>query len=288
MMRTPLVAALVALLAACLALAAPAAAQTARQLFSAQSTPSPHEPRSVGQASRGCLAGGVQLPESGPTWQAMRLGRNHRWGNPAAIAFVQDMSRMAVQAGWKGLYVGDISQARGGPVAGHASHQIGLDIDVWLTPPPRLDLSRAERERIAAVSVLGRDQRSLNRNWTPAHAAITEALARDPRVNRIFITPPVKLALCAAAGPGDAAWLRKVRPWWEHTDHWHVRLNCPKGASGCVPQDPLPPGDGCKEAVWWVTDALLPPDPAAPKPPAKPPLMLADLPPQCALVLQAR
>ena len=62
--------------------------------------------------------------------------------------------------------------------------------------------------------------------------------------------------MCANAGRGDAAWLRKIRPWWDHTDHLHVRLNCPKGAPGCVDQDPLPPGDGCKEAIWWVTEAL--------------------------------
>ena len=73
------------MLAVCLALAAlaaPAEAQTAKALFGAKSTPSPHDPHPVGQASRGCLAGAVQLPESGPTWQAMRLGRNHHWGHP--------------------------------------------------------------------------------------------------------------------------------------------------------------------------------------------------------------
>lgn len=276
---------LVATALAVAALAAPAPAETARDLFAAKSTPSDHPPYSIGQPSRGCLAGAAQLPESGPTWQAMRLSRNHHWGNPAMIGFIEDLSRTATRAGWKGLYVGDIAQARGGPVKGHASHQTGLDVDIWLNPPPRLDLSRSDRERVSAISVLGKDKRSLNRNWTPSHAALTEAIARDPRVNRIFITAPVKLALCADAGPGDAEWLRKVRPWWNHTDHWHVRLNCPAGAQGCVNQDPLPPGDGCKDAVWWVTDALLPPDPNAPKVPPKPPLTLADLPRQCAEVL---
>ena len=85
-----------AVLAVCLALAAtPSQAQTARALFGAKSTPSPHDPYSVGQPSRGCLAGGVQLPETGPTWQAMRLSRNHHWGNPVTIAFIADLSRAA-------------------------------------------------------------------------------------------------------------------------------------------------------------------------------------------------
>ena len=52
---------------------------------------------------------------------------------------------------WPGFLVGDISQPRGGPMfTGHASHQIGLDADVWLTPMPDRTLSRAERESMPA------------------------------------------------------------------------------------------------------------------------------------------
>jgi penicillin-insensitive murein endopeptidase len=280
------------LLATCLALAALAAplhAQTAMSLFAAKGTPSPHVPYAIGAHARGCLSGGVQLPETGPTWQAMRLSRNHNWGHPATIDFIEDLSRVAVQqAGWRGLYVGDISQPRGGPVRGHASHQSGLDIDVWYTPPPRLDLSRGERERLGALIVRTDDQRNLNRSWTRSHAVLLEAAARDPRVERIFVTAPVKLQLCAEAGRGDAAWLRKIRPWWGHHDHFHVRLACPRGERGCTDPEPIPAGDGCKDAVWWVTDALLPPDPNAPPVPPRPPLRLADLPTQCTQVLNAR
>jgi len=279
------------IVATCLALAAlaaPAGAETAMSLFAQKGTPSPHRPDSIGQPARGCLAGGVELPESGPTWQAMRLGRNHHWGNPATVAFIEDLSRAATRLGWKGLYVGDIAQARGGPVKGHASHQTGLDVDIWYTPPPRLDLTGAQREKVGATIVRANDQRHVNANWTPAHAALLEAAARDPRVERIFVTSPAKLALCETATRRDADWLRKIRPWWGHHDHFHVRLNCPAGDRGCVDPAPIPPGDGCKDAVWWVTDALLPPDPNAPKPKPTPPLRLADLPAQCAAVLDPR
>jgi len=268
-------------------LAAPAAAQTAGPLFAAKGTPSPHAPTALGQSSRGCLAGAVQLPETGPTWQAMRLSRNHNWGHPVAIDFVADLSRAATQVGWRGLYVGDISQPRGGPVRGHASHQTGLDIDIWYTPAMRLDLSRSERERLSAIDVRSKDQRGLNGNWTPSHAALLEAAARDPRVNRIFVTAPIKLALCQGASRRDAGWLRKIRPWWNHHDHFHVRLNCPPG-SGCTDAAPIPEGDGCADAVWWVTEALKPPDPDAPKTPPRPPLRLIDLPPRCTEVVAAR
>lgn len=269
-------------------LAVPAAAQTAKSLFSAKGTPSPHRSFAIGEPARGCLSGAMRLPENGPTWQAMRLSRNRNWGHPQTIDYIEDLSRQAVRAGWRGLYVGDIAQPRGGPVGGHASHQSGLDVDIWYTPPPRLDLTRGERERLSAINVRSADQRGLNGNWTRSHELVLEAAARDPRTNRIFVTAPIKLKLCQGAGRGDAEWLRKIRPWWGHHDHFHVRLNCPPGSprGSCVDPAPVPPGDGCADAVWWVTDALAPPDPnAPPPPPPKPPLRLADLPSQCAQVL---
>jgi len=278
---------LIAVLLALACLAPAAEAQTARTLFAAKSTPTGHAPTPIGGHSRGCIAGAVQLPETGPTWQAMRLSRNHHWGHPRAIDFIADYSRAATSVGWAGLYIGDIGQARGGPVGGHASHQTGLDIDIWFTPATRLDLSRRDRENLSAINVRSADQRGLNTRWTPAHDRLMEIAARDDRVERIFVTAPVKLHLCAQAGRGDAAWLRKLRPWWGHNDHLHVRLKCPAGAPGCIDPDPLPPGDGCAEAVWWVTEALEPPDPNAPATPPRPPLTLADLPPQCATVLKS-
>ena len=270
----------------CLALAPPATAQTAKALFGAQATSSPHAAHPVGRHARGCLAGAMQLPETGPTWQAMRLSRNRNWGHPQAIDFIQDLSREATRLGWQGLYIGDIGQPRGGPAGGHASHQIGLDIDIWLLPATRLDLSRSDRERLSSMNVRSADQRRVNGNWSSAHHWLLEQAARDRRVNRIFITPPVKLQMCADAPARDRAWLGKIRPWWGHNTHFHVRLNCPRGAVGCEQPDPVPAGDGCAEAIWWVTEALEPPDPdAPPPPPPQPPLRLADLPPQCAQVL---
>ena len=52
------------------------------------------------------------------------------------------MERLAAKvpkvSNWPGLLVGDMAQARGGPMlTGHASHQVGLDADIWLTPMPQ-------------------------------------------------------------------------------------------------------------------------------------------------------
>ncbi|MHA3914656.1 penicillin-insensitive murein endopeptidase [Halovulum sp. GXIMD14793] len=276
------------LISMCL-LALPAAAETpAKQLFGAHAAPSNQRSAPFGSYAKGCLAGAEQLPESGPTWQAMRLSRNRNWGHPEMIKFIKRLSLQAKQIGWAGLYVGDISQPRGGPMlSGHRSHQLGLDADIWMLPPQRLNLTRAERENLSSISVRTKDQRNVNGNWTPQHHRVLRAAARDPAVARIFVTAPVKLKMCADE-TGNRAYLRKIRPWWGHHYHFHVRMNCPKGARGCQNQDPIPRGDGCKEAIWWVTDALKPakPDPNAPPPKPRRQLRLSDLPPQCATVLQ--
>jgi penicillin-insensitive murein endopeptidase len=288
-------------LALILAIAAPAAAQEkANRLFGAQRTASAHEPHAIGSYAKGCAAGLVQLPETGPTWQAMRLSRNRNWGHPVAIEFIQDLSREATRHGWAGLYIGDISQPRGGPMtSGHNSHQIGLDIDIWMLPPRRLDLSRSERERISSISVRTDDQRNINRNWTAAHHAILRAAASDPRVDRVFVTPPAKIEMCRTATRRDREWLQKIRPIYGHDTHFHVRLKCPPGNRLCETQTPSvrelsKGGDGCDETLtWWVTDFLRPPDPNAPRPDPEPPrrgprdYTLADLPSQCRSVLSS-
>src|SRR5690606_30892886 len=96
----------------------PAPAQTAQSLFSARSTPAPHEALPIGRLAQGCIAGGEQLPEPGPTWQAMRLSRNRNWGHSEAISFIREFSHEATRLGWRGLYIGDIGQPRGGPAGG--------------------------------------------------------------------------------------------------------------------------------------------------------------------------
>lgn len=262
----------------------------AKQLFGAKPRGSQQTPRPYGSYAKGCLAGGAALPESGPTWQAMRLSRNRNWGHPETVDFLQKLSRFAAsQPGWAGLYIGDISQPRGGPMlSGHRSHQMGMDADIWLLPPKRLNLSRGERESLSAVSMRRANGAFTNDKWTRQHHEIIKAAAKDPRTARIFIFPGAKVRMCKDE-TGDRSWLRKVRPWWGHHYHFHVRLKCPSGARGCVNQSPPPAGDGCDDAQQWVDNILNPPppDPNAPAPKPRRELTMQDLPAQCIAVLQS-
>ncbi len=265
-------------------------AKVAKQVFGFLPQGSEQRPQPLGSYAKGCLAGGAQLPETGPTWQAMRLSRNRNWGHPETVQFIKDLSvKAARQPGWEGLYIGDISQPRGGPMlSGHASHQIGLDVDIWMRAPKTLSLTATERENISSISMRKNNGAYTNDKWTRQHHEILKAAASDPRVARIFVFPGAKVQMCKDE-TGDRAWLRKIRPWWGHHYHFHVRLKCPKDAKNCVDQAPPPAGDGCKGADRWVRDILNPPppDPNKPKPKPRGPLTMARLPVQCAAVAQS-
>ena len=289
------------LLLALLLIASPVGAETlAAKLFAGKDQPTSGQPEPIGTYARGCAAGNVQLPETGPTWQAMRLSRDRNWGNPVLVTYLEDLSRTVTQFGWKGLYIGDLGNPRGGPmISGHASHQMGLDADIWFLPPARLDLSRAEREKISSISIRTDDQLSVNGNWNDSYREVLKAAASDPRVDRVFVAAAIKLELCKTATPADTAWMQRIRPEAGHQDHMHVRLKCPAGSPLCLTQKPTVAdlskgGNGCDETLaWWVSDAYLHPKPVKPTVPPPPrkkgprEFTMADLPQQCRAVLAA-
>src|SRR5712672_1659449 len=201
----------------------------ARELFGRKVLPAAMPTHVVGFYAKGCIAGAEPLPINGETWQVMRLSRNRYWGHPNLVALVKRLADKAHKdAGWPGILVGDMSQPRGGPMlTGHASHQVGLDADIWLTPMPNRELTRQEREEMSATMVVAEDRRDVDPQvWTPAHVALIRAAAKDPQVARIFVNAAIKKALCRDAG-SDRHWLNKVQPWYGHDWHFHVRLNCP-------------------------------------------------------------
>ena len=261
----------------------------AKQLFGRKTAPARFKPEVFGFYAKGCLAGAEALPINGPHWQVMRLSRNRNWGHPTLINYIERLSEHGAKVGWPGLLVGDMSQPRGGPMlTGHASHQIGLDADIWLRPMPSNELSRTEREEMSATMVVADNRKDVDPNvWTPAHFAIIKAAADDPLVERVFVNAAIKKKLCQMAGT-DRSWLQKVRPYWEHDYHFHVRIKCPDDNPECKHQDPVPAGDGCgKDLDWWFTDAVLHPKPSPEPEKPRPPTRMADLPPACHQVLAA-
>jgi penicillin-insensitive murein endopeptidase len=263
----------------------------AKELFGRKLLPAAMPTRVIGFYAKGCIAGAEGLPINGDTWQVMRLSRNRYWGHPDLVALVERLAAKAhKEAHWPGILVGDMSQPRGGPMlTGHASHQVGLDADIWLTPMPKQKLSRNEREEMSAVMMVREDRRDIDpRVWTPTHLAVIRAAAKEPAVERIFVNAAIKKALCREA-KGDRAWLSKVRPMWGHDYHFHIRIKCPPGSNECESQPAPKDSEGCAAAdlAWWFKDSVLHPKPPKVPPKPKPPMTLAQLPAACRQVLNA-
>ncbi len=263
----------------------------AKELFGRQLAPAKMDARVLGFYAHGCLAGAVALPINGESWQVMRLSRNRHWGHPNLVKLLErlaDKSRKV--AGWPGLLVGDLSQARGGPMlTGHNSHQVGLDADIWLTPMPPRALTRQEREEMSATMIVDASRKDVDPAvWTPGHVALIKAAAEEPEVERIFVNAAIKKALCRDAGKAQRGWLNKVRPVGGHDYHFHVRMRCPHDSRGCKAQGRVSAGEGCgPELDWWFRESILFPKPPRVPPKPKPPLTMANLPAECTQVLLA-
>ncbi len=267
-----------------LVMASPARAQTAppaKELFgTVEAVDGVGRSEAIGSYAKGCMIGGREMPLDGPGWQAVRLSRQRYFGHQAMLDFLADLAARGRAIGWNGLLIGDVTQPRGGPMlTGHNSHQIGLDADIWLTPMPEGGLSDAERESFSPPLMLVEDGLEADPEmFSGQQVALIREAAISPEVARIFVHPGLKRAICEQAGD-DREWLRKVRPWWGHDRHFHVRLACPSSDGRCIDQAPPPAGDGCgDDLAWWFTDEPWRP---SDKPPP-PDLTLADLPAACA------
>jgi len=209
--------------------------------------PSTGAPRSVGGYSAGCLSGAARLPARGRGFMVAEPERRRVFGHPALVAFIRALGAKVDASGLGVLPIGDMSQPRGGPApSGHASHQTGLDADIWY-----VDGQRAGKGRLEKVAMVDLEANQPTAAFGPRIARVLTMAAADPRVDRIFVNPVIKRELCAGVGQ-DRAWLHKLRPWWLHHEHFHVRLVCPADSPECAPQGAIPAGDGCGEVDWWL------------------------------------
>ncbi|OAJ92526.1 peptidase [Vibrio bivalvicida] len=226
-------------------------------------TPSKQPPQAIGSYANGCLVGGSALPLQGDGYQVLRSQRARYYGHPSAVSFVQRLSEVTKHKLKTRLLIGDISLPQGGRFStGHTSHQTGLDIDIWLRLADS-PLSQTDLEQPMPMSLVNLKQYALLKNsWESRHFQLIKMAASDDQVARIFVHPVIKEKLCTTEGKVEREWLRKVRPWWGHHYHMHVRLKCPQGSMICKPQAEPPQGDGCgAELASWKPQ----PKPAAPK-----------------------
>lgn len=231
-----------------------ATAPPAAEQFAAVQSSRGGEARVYGTYTRGCITGAQQLPLEAVQWQVLNPARNRAWGHPGLIRFIQALAAGVASDGFRGVLVGDLAQPRGGPLpSDHNSHQVGLDADIWLMPLPVRKLSAGQLETFDPPSMVDVNTLRVNALFGAAQVSLLKRAAQAPGVERIFVSPPIKQALCEREGA--QAWLQKIRPWRGHMAHMHVRMACPVDSDDCKDQEPPPEGDGCgAELASWFKD----------------------------------
>lgn len=231
--------------------------------------------QAIGGPSNGCLRGAARLPATGDGFVSIRRHRNRYYGHVRTVEFVREIAaEISQRTGGQLVMVGDLAQPRGGRMASsHVSHQNGLDVDIWLTLAESAEQAwNSTPEARDPPSMVTAENLHPNERWGRAQAELLEAAAQHPSVDRILVNPGIKRALCQSTG--EAPWLRKLRPWWGHDAHIHVRLKCPAGSPECRQQAPVPAGSGCGAALaWWFSPEARSPrrsssKPSRPQPPA--------------------
>lgn len=232
--------------------------------------PIPGSPQAIGAYANGCIIGAQPLPLESPDYQVMRTDSRRYFGHPQLITFIERLSREVHQRGLGTVLIGDMGMAAGGRFStGHASHQSGLDVDIFLQLP-KTRWSSAQLMKPQPLYLVSGDGKRVNSHWQPGLDQLVKLAASDNDVTRIFVSPAIKQRLCENAG-SDRGWLRKVRPWFGHQAHMHVRLRCPAGSHECESQPAPPPGDGCGAELqsWFAPPA---PGSTPPKKRTPPPL----------------
>ncbi len=253
--------------------------------------------RSIGSPTDGHLVGGAHLDDA-PYLRIVPndAGGDVRWGIEPLVSLVDHAGReVRHQFPDAVLSVGHLSRAGGGELDRHASHESGRDVDLGF-----YIRARSGRPLYGEHFVAFRSDGSAPswpgayfddaRNW-----ALVEALVTDPRarITHIFVAAPLRARLLeyaekvgapSATRTRAAELMAQPRGSLPHDDHFHVRIGCPAGMSGCIEQPTRPRGrrlahvHSARAAAPASAvphepparksdhDAPPPPDPSAPEP----------------------
>lgn len=219
--------------------------------FSCQSFASNSEV--IGEYANGCIKGAIELSD-GAHYQVQKWGHGRNFGHPQLIDYIQTLVKKAKVNNLPDLLIGDLSKAYGGSfgaASNHGSHQSGLDVDISFdfAYPKKTAYELSHTKDVYLVDTHNR----ITSNFDKKRVALIYLAANDSRVERIFVAPGIKKTLCNIYEGHDRSWLEKIRPWFGHRGHMHVRLGCPIDSPLCISQAKSPAGDGCgAELDSWI------------------------------------
>lgn len=232
-----------------------------------------------GSYNMGCLDNAQPLALKGDHYVMQIWGRGRNYAHPEMLDYLNKFIERTKAAGLPDVIIGDLSQKYGGPYAGsnHASHMVGLDVDI----PFGFAKDLKDLHKTPDSFYLVRSGK-LTDSFDEDRIKLIYLAAQDERVERIFVSPRIKEGMCSLfEGKGDDSFLSKLRPWFGHRAHMHVRLSCPADSPYCKAQAAAPAGTGCG---YEVQSWFMPPDPNA-KPAAVKPKPKPVMPQQCKVLL---
>ncbi len=192
-----------------------------------------------GHPNAGTLDGGRRLEER-PYLRIKQGSEDRVWGHPILLELVRRAARAAsVAIPGSVALVGDLSAPQGGPLAGHASHQVGRDADIAFL----VSDSAGQPVTLETFEAFGSDGRSLTRpdhffdayrNWLMLREWLSELRVV---VSHVFVSSELRQLLLdyAKQSPDFARYVplaaRVLHPHPTHTEHFHVRIACPTDQS---------------------------------------------------------
>ena len=214
----------------------------------------------IGNYNNGCITNAHRLDISTKYYQVAHPKKQRYYGDETMIRFIERYSKKVYKNGIGSVLVGDVSTKYGGKLnTGHASHQIGLDADIEFyldrIDPKQLDQPHAN-------ILVNKGKQTTNSLFTKKYYDLIMFAAMDPMVERIFVGPAIKVKMCEmTTDPNMHKYLHKIRPWFGHTEHFHVRLQCPIHAPDCEKQQAIPEMHTIEEEKEEALSWFLPPPP---------------------------
>ena len=222
--------------------------------WSSVTTPKKGAPQSIGGYSNGCIVGAETLAEKGDGFESIRRFRNRYYGHPELIKVIHWLGKKNQELDRPALLVGDLSQPNGGPMPyGHRSHQLGLDADIWLTHQPK---GKRDKDEFFPRFVNLSKEKVNPQIWDPSIVPLLKAVAQHPKVERVFVNWIIKRHLCKTVQE-DRDWLRRIRPWWGHDRHFHIRIACQEGSPNCKNQRSVANIANCGGELWFSDAAVI-------------------------------
>lgn len=211
--------------------------------------------QAIGFYSNGSLIEGFTLPDEGFAHLKIFRLRDRAWGTKTLIDTLLSSAAALRRNFPKGdrVQIGDMSASEGGFLSRHSSHQNGLDADVAYLNKNHIERDPdvwGEAGFAEDFVVNGKLTKTFDttRNWF-----LLKEIVLRRGVSRIFVDPIIKKTFCAKSLTIDPKLdfetrtevLRRLRPYPNHDDHFHMRVDCPSYDTRCITQEAPPTGSGC-------------------------------------------